>query len=119
MPARHEFRVAQMLDHPNLIKIYALETARDWLFRIRKVHLLIEYVEGKTLDTFGRFPIPKLVQIFERIASATLWPCEIKTSTRRSFATISSGLYCFLGIAVLLRAKTIAQGGPLHWGRIT
>jgi serine/threonine protein kinase len=68
--ARHEFRVAQMLDHPNLIKIYALETVRDWLFRIRKVHLLIEYVEGKTLDTFGRFPVPKLVQIFERIASA-------------------------------------------------
>jgi serine/threonine protein kinase len=68
--ARHEFRVAQMLNHPNLIKIYALETARDWLFRIRKVSLLIEYVEGKTLDTFGRFPISKLVQIFERIASA-------------------------------------------------
>jgi serine/threonine protein kinase len=68
--ARHEFRVAQMLNHPNLIKIYALETARDWLFRIRKVHLLIEYVEGKTLDTYPRFPIPKLVQIFEKVASA-------------------------------------------------
>ena len=35
----------------NLIKIYALETPRDWLFRVRKVHLLIEYVNGKTLDT--------------------------------------------------------------------
>jgi serine/threonine protein kinase len=68
--ARHEFRVAQMLNHPNLIKIYALETVRDWLFRIRKVHLLIEYVEGKTLDTYPRLPIPKLVQIFEKIASA-------------------------------------------------
>jgi serine/threonine protein kinase len=68
--ARHEFRVAQMLNHPNLIKIYALETVRDWLFRIRKVHMLIEYVEGKTLDTYPRFPIPKLVQIFEKIASA-------------------------------------------------
>ena len=29
--AQHEFRVAQMLDHPNLIKIYALESPRDWL----------------------------------------------------------------------------------------
>src|SRR5262249_36069162 len=48
--ARHEFRVAQLLDHPNLIKIYALETPRDWLFRIHKVHLLIEYVNGQTLD---------------------------------------------------------------------
>src|SRR5262245_3086330 len=44
--ACHEFRVAQMLNHPNLIKIYCLEKARDWLFRVRKVHLLIEYVNG-------------------------------------------------------------------------
>jgi len=68
--ARHEFKVAQMFDHPNLIKIYALETLRDWLFRIRKVHLLIEYVDGKTLDTHPRFSIPMLVQIFEKVASA-------------------------------------------------
>src|SRR5438309_8207727 len=38
--AQHEFRVAQMLDHANLTKIYALETARDWFFRTRKLHLL-------------------------------------------------------------------------------
>jgi serine/threonine protein kinase len=67
--ARHEFKIAQMLEHPNLIKIHALESSRDWLFRIRKVHLLIEYVEGKTLDTYPRFPIPKLVQIFEKVAA--------------------------------------------------
>lgn len=66
--ARHEYDVAQMLDHPNLIKVYALETERDWLFRIRKVFLLIEYVHGKTLDTFTRQPISKLVQIFVKIA---------------------------------------------------
>ena len=48
---QHEFRVASMLDHKNLIKVYALETVKDWLFRVRKVHLLIEYVNGKTLDT--------------------------------------------------------------------
>src|SRR6516164_4691485 len=59
--AEHEFRVSQMLDHPNLIKIFALETPRDWLFRIRKVHLLIEYVNGKTLDLFPPIPIAKLV----------------------------------------------------------
>jgi eukaryotic-like serine/threonine-protein kinase len=68
--ARHEFRVGQMLDHSNLIKVYALETPRDWLFRIRKVHLLIEYVNGKTLDTFPRIPLPQLVQVFEKVASA-------------------------------------------------
>jgi serine/threonine protein kinase len=67
--ARHEFRVAQQLDHPNLIKIYSLETQRDWLFRVRKVHLLIEYVNGKTLDTMQRIPMPKLVQVLQRVAA--------------------------------------------------
>jgi serine/threonine protein kinase len=68
--AEHEFRVAHMLDHPNLVKIHQIETQRDWLFRTRKVQLLIEYVNGRTLDTFKVIPVPKLVQIFERIASA-------------------------------------------------
>jgi serine/threonine protein kinase len=67
--AQHEFRVAQMLDHKNLIKIYSLETPRDWLFRIRKVHLLIEYVKGQTLDTLKQMTVPRLVQIFEQVAS--------------------------------------------------
>jgi serine/threonine protein kinase len=67
--AQHEFKVAQMLDHPNLIKIYALETIKDWLFRVRKVHLLIEYVNGKTLDTYPKLPLAQLVQIFVRIAA--------------------------------------------------
>ncbi len=67
--AKHEFRVAQMLNHANLIKIHAMETPKDWLFRIRKVHLLLEYVNGKTLDTMPRIPMPQLVQLFERVAA--------------------------------------------------
>ena len=46
------------------------------------------------------------------------WPCETRTSTCRNFATISSGLYRFLAIAVLLDVKDIPQVGPLQWGRI-
>jgi serine/threonine protein kinase len=67
--ARHEFDVAKRFDHPNLIKIYALDEHRDWLFRIREIHLLIEYVQGKTLDTLQRLSVPRLVQIFEKVAS--------------------------------------------------
>jgi serine/threonine protein kinase len=67
--AQHEFRIAQMLDHPSLIKVFALELVKDWMFRVRKVHLLTEYVNGKTLDTCPAIPIPKLVQIFERVAA--------------------------------------------------
>src|ERR1700758_5623089 len=53
------------------------------------------------------------------IASTVFWPCETRTSTCRSFATISSGLYRFLAIAVLLDVKDIPQVGPLQWGWIT
>jgi serine/threonine protein kinase len=117
--ARHEFRVAQMLDHPNLIKVYALETARDWLFRVRKAHLLIEYVEGKTLDTFPRFPIPKLVQIFERVAAgmvhmhrrnvchSDLKPLNIMLSNRGHVKIIDYGLARIKG-----EGKGRVQGTP-------
>src|SRR5262245_9557038 len=47
------------------------------------------------------------------------WPCETRTSTCRSFATISSGLYRFLAITVLLDVKDIPQVGPLQWGWIS
>lgn len=70
--ARHEYRVAQQLDHPHLIKIFALEVERNWLFRVRKAHLLIEYVNGKTLDTFPRIAMPKLVQVFLRVAAGVV-----------------------------------------------
>jgi serine/threonine protein kinase len=66
--AQHEFRVAGMLKHKNLIAVYALETEKDWLFRVRKAHLLIEYVNGKTLDACPAIPLTKLVQVFQRVA---------------------------------------------------
>jgi serine/threonine protein kinase len=68
--ARHEIRAAQMLNHPNIAKIHSLELQRDWLFRVRKVQMLLEFVNGKTLDTIPRLSIPRLVQIFEKVAAA-------------------------------------------------
>src|SRR5687767_12512864 len=53
------------------------------------------------------------------MASATLRPCATRTSTWRSLATIASGLCLLRGIAVLLGAKAIPQGGPLRWGRLS
>src|SRR3954452_17689617 len=55
-----------------------------------------------------------------RIASATGVPCATRTSTWRSFATISSGVCLFLPIVILLRlSRAILQDGPLQRGRIT
>jgi serine/threonine protein kinase len=70
--AKLEFRVAQMLDQVNLIKVFALETQRDWFFRIRKVHLLIEYANGKTLDQTIKLSTPRLVQVFAKIAAGLM-----------------------------------------------
>ncbi len=67
--AELELRVGQMLDHPNLVKVHALEKMKDWLFRVRKAHLLIEYVNGKTLDQVQGLSLPRLVQVFAKIAA--------------------------------------------------
>jgi eukaryotic-like serine/threonine-protein kinase len=66
--SKHEFRVAQMLDHPNLIKIYCLDLNRDWLFRVKKAESLIEYVNGKTLDSIP-VPLDQLVIVFVQVAA--------------------------------------------------
>jgi serine/threonine protein kinase len=66
---QHEFTISQKLNHRNLIKNHALEVQRDWLFRTRKILLLIEYVNGQTLDTIKQLPVPKLVQVFAQVSA--------------------------------------------------
>jgi serine/threonine protein kinase len=117
--AEHEFKVAQMLDHPNLIKVYALEEQKDWLFRVKKVHMLIEYVNGKTLDQLPRITIPRLVQIFERIAAgmvhmhrrqvchADLKPNNVMLSRTGDVKVIDFGLAWIKG-----QGKDRVQGTP-------
>jgi eukaryotic-like serine/threonine-protein kinase len=117
--AQHEFRVATMLDHKSLIKVYALEQVRDWLFRVRKVHLLIEFVNGKTLDTCPRIALPKLVQVFQRVADglvhmhrrrvyhADLKPNNIMVSRAGDVKIIDYGLAWVQG-----EGKNRVQGTP-------
>jgi serine/threonine protein kinase len=66
--ARHEFRVAQMLGHANLIKIYCLELKRNLWFKVKRAEVLIEYVNGKTLDTVP-VPLDQLVPVFAQVAA--------------------------------------------------
>lgn len=67
--AKHEFRVAQMLDHPSLVKIHCFETESDWLFRVKKAKLLIEYVAGETLDKVKLLKMAKLLRVCEKVAA--------------------------------------------------
>jgi len=70
--ARHELRVGQMLNHPNLAKVYCLETEGGGWFSgtPKKAKLLIEFVPGKTMDKLPLLRMAKLIRVFERIADA-------------------------------------------------
>src|SRR5437868_6368305 len=67
--ARHEYRIGQMLNHPNLVKVFTFETESDWLFRVKKAKLLVEYVNGKTLDKYPLLNVAKLLRVFEKVAA--------------------------------------------------
>jgi eukaryotic-like serine/threonine-protein kinase len=70
--AEHEFRVGQMLDHPNLVKVHCLELEKG-LFGmggVKKAKLLIEYVAGETLDKAKVMKSARLLRIFEQVAAA-------------------------------------------------
>jgi len=67
--AQTEYEVAQKLNHPAIAKIYDIRTKRSW-FRITGVELLMEYVDGKTLDELEAPNMSQLVLVFNQAASA-------------------------------------------------
>lgn len=67
--AKHEHRVGSMLNHANLLKVHAFETESDWLFRVKKAKLLLEYVPGTTLDKAPIVNPAKLIAVFARVAA--------------------------------------------------
>src|ERR1700729_2090426 len=44
-----EFEAAKKLNHPAIAKVYDCRLKKAW-FKVKGVELLLEYVEGKTLD---------------------------------------------------------------------
>src|ERR671911_1403366 len=78
----------------------------------------LERVEDLAVEQL--VPEPTSVTPIERIASATIRPCAVSTSTCRSLATISSGLCLFLNIDPSSKwLRAIPQGGPLLRGQTT
>lgn len=67
--AKHEFRVAEMVSHPNLVKAHAFETESDWLFRVKKAKLLMDFVPGATLDKLPILSPARLLPIFAGAAA--------------------------------------------------
>jgi eukaryotic-like serine/threonine-protein kinase len=64
-----EFEAAQKLNHPAIAKVYDCRLKKSW-FKVRGVELLMEYVEGKTLDEIEAPELGQLVLVFCHVASA-------------------------------------------------
>ena len=67
--AKHEYRVGQMLDHSNLMKVFAFETESNWRFQVKKAKVLTEYVPGTTIDKSPLLKPAKLLRVLEKVAA--------------------------------------------------
>jgi eukaryotic-like serine/threonine-protein kinase len=68
--AQTEFEAAKKLNHPSIARIYDCRVKRTMLFKVNSVELLMEYVDGKTLDEIEAPTLPQLVLIFNQVADA-------------------------------------------------
>lgn len=116
--ARHELRVSQLLGHVNLIKVHALELRRNWMFAVKKAEMLVEYVNGKTLDTVP-IGLDRFVPVFGQVAAglthmhrrgvyhADLKPSNIMLAKNGNVKIIDYGLAWIKG-----EKKERVQGTP-------
>ncbi len=68
--AQTEFEVAKKLNHPSIAQIFDCRLKRTLLFKVTGVELLMEFVDGKTLDELESPTIAQLVLIFNQVADA-------------------------------------------------
>jgi serine/threonine protein kinase len=67
--AKTEYEASQKLNHPAIAKIYDFRQKKSW-FKVVGCELLMEYVDGKSLDEVQAPEIGQLVLIFCQVASA-------------------------------------------------
>ncbi|MGP0066146.1 MAG: serine/threonine protein kinase [Isosphaeraceae bacterium] len=64
-----EFEAAKKLNHPAIAKVFDCRLKKSW-FKVKGAELLLEYVEGKTLDEIEAPELGQLVLVFCQVASA-------------------------------------------------
>ncbi len=67
--AKVEYEAAQKLKHPAIARVYDMRLKKSW-FKLSSVELLLEFVDGKTLDEIEAPQLGQLVLIFCQVASA-------------------------------------------------
>jgi serine/threonine protein kinase len=100
---QNEFDVTRSLDHPHLLKVYALDIQKT-LFSVKGARLLIEYVDGMALADCKGLPLVKLISIFFKVADgmaamhsegiyhADIKPDNILVGRRKEVKVIDFGL---------------------------
>ena len=67
--AKTEFEASQKLNHPVIAKIFDFRQRKSW-FKVTGCELLMEYVDGKSLDEVEAPELGQLVLIFCQVSSA-------------------------------------------------
>ncbi len=65
--AQNDFDVSSKVDHPNLRRGLEMRRIRK-LFALKELHVLMEYVDGRTLEEIGPLGTHGLIGIFMRVA---------------------------------------------------
>ena len=68
--ALQEAEVGPKLNHPSIMKIHDHRVKRGWTFKVATIELLMEFVDGRTLDELEMPERGQLVLMFCHVASA-------------------------------------------------
>ncbi len=116
--AEGEFEIARRLEHPTLRRCHDIVRVRKWL-RIQELFLIMEYVDGETLERRCPSRISSILSIFRRVAEglhalhllgyahADLKPNNILLTADGGIKIIDFGQSCRLG-----HRKERVQGTP-------
>jgi eukaryotic-like serine/threonine-protein kinase len=65
--AQNGYAIAAQLDHPSLRKNYEMRKLRR-LFQLKELHIIMEYLDGRTLEEIGALQAHNMLGIFMRVA---------------------------------------------------
>lgn len=116
--AQTDYEMSRKLDHPYLRKSFELRRIRRF-FQTRELHILMEYVDGRTLEEIGPLGTHGLLGIFMRVAHGLdamhqagyihtdIKPNNIMVGNDGEVKIIDFGLSCPIG-----HVKNRIQGTP-------
>jgi serine/threonine protein kinase len=68
--AQSEYEIAQRLNHPSIRKIDRLIKRREMLINVKELFLLMEFVDGVSLEKITTLSMERAIHIFHQVADA-------------------------------------------------